>query len=296
MNTTQLECFLSVANNLNFARAAEELNITQPAVTHQINSLENELGTKLFRRTTRLVELTPEGFSFIPDSQNLLQIFHTAKQKLSSGNSGNIAYFAIGCHDITELQLLPDILKDFLKVYPNVHPTFRAIPFRSLENLLEDGTIDVMLGFQNERRAKVNDYYKELIKTKFTCILPSNHPLALNKEISIDDLKDQKVILQSPQNISPTLFNLQKPVADNHLAQDIYICDNTESALALVRSGIGVTMLFDTNWHRDPSLCYIPFQSATSLSYGIHYKKQQKTKMLTTFLEIASKHISPISS
>ena len=60
MNTTQLECFLAVAEHLNFARASEDLHITQPAVTHQINSLENEFNVKFFRRTTRSVELTQD--------------------------------------------------------------------------------------------------------------------------------------------------------------------------------------------------------------------------------------------
>ena len=55
MNTFQLTCFMAVAETLNFARAAERLNITQPAVTHQIRSLEEELEVKLFKRTTRLV-------------------------------------------------------------------------------------------------------------------------------------------------------------------------------------------------------------------------------------------------
>ena len=56
MNTTQLECFVTVAENLNFARAAAILHITQPAVTHQIVSLEGELDAKLFIRTTRSVK------------------------------------------------------------------------------------------------------------------------------------------------------------------------------------------------------------------------------------------------
>ncbi len=64
MNTMQLECFLAVADNLSFARAAEQLHVTQPAITHQINSLENELHAKLVRRTTRIVELTPDGQNF----------------------------------------------------------------------------------------------------------------------------------------------------------------------------------------------------------------------------------------
>ena len=64
MNTTQLECFMAVSNFLNFSRAAEHLRITQPAVSHQINTLEDELGVKLFRRTSKSVRLTEEGFQF----------------------------------------------------------------------------------------------------------------------------------------------------------------------------------------------------------------------------------------
>ena len=65
MNTTQLECFMTVANFLNFSRAAEVLRITQPAVSHQINTLEDELGVKLFHRNSKSVRLTREGYLFV---------------------------------------------------------------------------------------------------------------------------------------------------------------------------------------------------------------------------------------
>ena len=61
MNTTQLECFMAVANFLNFSRAAQQLRITQPAVSHQINTLEDELGVKLFYRTSKRVCLPRRG-------------------------------------------------------------------------------------------------------------------------------------------------------------------------------------------------------------------------------------------
>lgn len=79
MNTFQLQCFLAVARNLNFAKAAEELNVTQPAVTHQIQTLEEEFNAKLFKRTTRNVELTQSGHMFINDAENVLKITDRAK-------------------------------------------------------------------------------------------------------------------------------------------------------------------------------------------------------------------------
>ena len=65
MNTFQLTCFLTLAETLSFAKAARLLNVTQPAVTHQIHSLEEELNAKLFKRTTRSVEITQEGLFLI---------------------------------------------------------------------------------------------------------------------------------------------------------------------------------------------------------------------------------------
>lgn len=82
MNTQQLESFLAVAENLNFARAAESLNITQSAVSRQIHALENELDAKLFRRTSRSVSLTPAGISFYEDAKNFMHDLNTATSKI----------------------------------------------------------------------------------------------------------------------------------------------------------------------------------------------------------------------
>ena len=65
MHTAQLECFMAVADRLNFSRAAEQLRLTQPAVSHQIKTLEEELGVALFLRTSKSVRLTREGHLFL---------------------------------------------------------------------------------------------------------------------------------------------------------------------------------------------------------------------------------------
>ena len=72
MNTTQLECFMEVANCLNFSRAAEHLSITQPAVSHQINTLESELGVKLFQRSKAGVIPTEAGSVFLNYARRIL--------------------------------------------------------------------------------------------------------------------------------------------------------------------------------------------------------------------------------
>ena len=82
MNTTQLQCFMSVSNFLNFSRAAEQLGLTQPAVSHQINTLEDELGVKLFYRTSKRVRLTQEGHLFSQYAREILALAGASRARL----------------------------------------------------------------------------------------------------------------------------------------------------------------------------------------------------------------------
>ena len=81
MNTFQLTCFLAVAETLSFARAAEQLHVTQPAVTQQIKSLEKELNVKLFRRNTRTVRMTMAGSAFLEDARHIVSLSRRAVKR-----------------------------------------------------------------------------------------------------------------------------------------------------------------------------------------------------------------------
>ena len=87
MNTTQLECFVNIANTLNFIKTAELMSLSQPAVSRQIQALENELGVRLISRTTRSVSLTEAGERFLPDATDMLHTFYHSRDTLSSFNA-----------------------------------------------------------------------------------------------------------------------------------------------------------------------------------------------------------------
>lgn len=82
MNTFQLECFLAVAEYLNFTKAAEQMRLTQPAISNQIKTLEAELGVKLFFRTSRDVRLTKAGTQLIEEAKSILKSFGNIKHRL----------------------------------------------------------------------------------------------------------------------------------------------------------------------------------------------------------------------
>lgn len=82
MNTQQLECFVRVADKLNFTKASEELYLSTPTVTHHIKSLEEELGAKLFYRTSKVVQLTEIGSLFYSDAKEILNKINLSQKKI----------------------------------------------------------------------------------------------------------------------------------------------------------------------------------------------------------------------
>lgn len=133
MNTIQLQCFVAVAEHLNFSRASEDLKMTQPAVSHQIRSLEDELEVKLFNRTSKSVTLTQEGILFLTDAQLILKTALSAKERL--GRHEHFIPFDIGCHNQLELNLLPPVLRRLSADFPLLRPSIRLVPFPSLLGL-----------------------------------------------------------------------------------------------------------------------------------------------------------------
>ena len=87
---------MAVSNFLNFSRAAEQLRITQPAVSHQINTLEDELGVKLFYRTSKRVRLTQAGHLFSQYAREILSLSRMSKARLKEGQDSSVLRFGIG--------------------------------------------------------------------------------------------------------------------------------------------------------------------------------------------------------
>ena len=178
MNTDQLKSFIQVAENLNFARAAEILNITQSAVSRQIHSLEDELGTRLLHRTTRTVTLTPAGISFLEDAKNVVGRLEAASRKIQRHQSSNIQILTIGCTDEAILDLLCKVLKSCRAQIPELYPFLKVIPHRSILGLFYQGEIDLLFGFQDDIPLKNDIIYQELFRIPLCCIVSDTHPYA----------------------------------------------------------------------------------------------------------------------
>lgn len=287
MNTTQLECFLSVAFNLNFARAAEEIHITQPAVTHQINSLESELGVKLFRRTTRTVQLTMDGLNFISDAKSIVQSMYHAKARLLSKQGTPFSLLSIGCSTALEYACFPQMLRPLVKKFPDVHPVIKAVPAQALGNLLDNESIDIMFSLKLDTDIKKSWIYHELVSAGVVCALPKDHKYASSSSLTLEELSHEKLVFLEPRKTPAQIFALQALLVSLHSPADLYFCDDMEGSLTMTASGLGVTILPDIKPFKVNGLVYVPLEDETKLSYGLYYKERNKNKMMKYFIELA---------
>ncbi len=195
MNTIQLECFLSVAEHLNFSRASEELKITQPAVSHQIRSLEEELGVKLFRRTSKSVTLTSEGILFLPDANVILKTAFSARDRLKKKET--LLHFEVGCHSPAELRLLPPVIRSLHREWPSLRPQLHTIPFDSLFSMVENQQLHAALSlFSGAKKTALA--YRELFSCPMAFICLPDHPLAGRSALTTEMLGDYNLISSAP--------------------------------------------------------------------------------------------------
>lgn len=105
MTTQQLQCFIQVAELLNFTQAAKELYLSVPTVTHHIQMLEEELETKLFYRNSKMVKLTDKGLAFYQDAKDILDKINRSKTHLQKNKQEKKLYFALAVQTLMKLKV-----------------------------------------------------------------------------------------------------------------------------------------------------------------------------------------------
>ncbi len=294
MNSFQLTCFLTVAETLNFARSAERLNITQPAVTHQIKSLESELGTVLFNRSTHSVELTKAGFLLLDDARTIVAATQRVKKRYEAAQGREFPELRIGCHSDGYLQELPEILRSFAAVHPEVHVSIRMIPIQAhLYQFLEEDKIDILLALKEpDSKQKVPGIYRELAKSSTVCICSADHPLAERTQLTMQDLSKTALILYEP--IKSSFFDIQiwGKLISGRDPSKLHFCESAATAIILAKAGYGMFIMPEIFAPSDPALVVIPLTGPADNSFGMYYKSLKSNAYLKSFCEILKEYFA----
>ncbi len=127
MEIRQLKYFVAVANELSIARAAVQLNISQPPLTRQIQQLEEDLGAQLFVRSVKGVELTEAGRTLLADAKSVLALVDLAAERAKRASQGLIGRLDIGTFGAGVYDIVPRILRRFRSLYPEVKIVLHAM-------------------------------------------------------------------------------------------------------------------------------------------------------------------------
>lgn len=295
MNTSQLECFLALARNLNYARTAEQLHISQPAVTRQIQALENELGTRLFNRSTHSVSLTDNGRQFIPDARSMVETARRAVHRFEGRNAETVRDFVIGCSGMAPMSLLVPVLKDFTQKTA-LHPKLVDLPLTRLIPKLDDGTVDLALGAKVERQELKNCSYHEICRTRLTCIFSKDSPVRKEDEVTLQTLRKYPTVLYNPIDIPTSVARQQSKATEGKPASDIYYCDTAEEAVVLTASGLGVSFLPEIFLTMFDELESKPIVDVPDISFGVFYKKHHLAAASREFIRLLAESLSGYST
>ena len=294
MNSKQLECFVEVAESLNFTTASVNLFLSQPSVTHQIKSLEEELCIVLFIRTKKSVSLTPAGENFYTDAKEILSRMLIAKNKAQNSSQRYTGKIAIGYSGIAlEKTLLPAILNRFSEKYPNIYIFLKKLHYKDLIFNLKSKKMDVIFTYSKDSIKQNDSIFFPLIKSGYYVLMPENHPLAQKPLLHIEDLKQTMVILPEvsdcPKEARPMINYLNASLPGS----SIHYCDSAETAYILMKSGLGIAVLPIFDIHSLQNIFLKELSVNLELEYGIGYLKNNPAqKYLNKLLMIAETEIN----
>jgi DNA-binding transcriptional LysR family regulator len=242
MELHQLRCFVAVAEELHFGRAAVRLHMTQPPLSRQIQLLEHSLGVLLLERTNRQARLTPAGQNFLEDARRILQIAESASQSARRIAHGEAGRLTLGFTAVGAYSLIPQLLVHAAEVLPGIDLELSERVSLGQVHALETGMIDV--GFVRQVMPSARVEYVLIHREPFVAALPAGHPLAAKAELGPHDFDQQQFIMYSESEgryFHDRIANLFA----RHQVQPQYIhqLGQTHSIIGLVNVGLGIAVV-----------------------------------------------------
>ena len=241
----QLECFMVLAQRLNFTQAAEELFMAQPALSRLISALEQELDIQLFYRNSRSVALTPAGTAFLQRCPRILDEYHQSVVTARLAQEGYHGSLTLGIMRDTFEPKLPLFYQRFRAAYPHVSLIIRGYSHSSLLSALERGEADAILNYIPMPAG--TECPSILLHKNHQCIITSiDHPLASRGSIQMEELRDEPFVVMTRTASIPGHDFIWKTAADAGFAPRVVAeATHVPLLLTLVSCGIGISTLSD---------------------------------------------------
>jgi len=263
MDLYQLKYFLALAKELHFWNTAAKMNITQSALSRQIQALENELDVQLFYRDKRNVKLTPAG-KFLQEKwsieMNQLESVHQMAKQIHLGESGTIT---IAHPDSISSSLLPDFLEKVLACYPQLQIELLQLPYEHQDDYLLNYKIDLAFTRDVNHSPSINS--RPLASEKLSLVVPEDHYFNFPEDISSQSLENERFILTV--NASESSYNnlIQDVFTFYNISRKSFIMSEFGSTIiSLVKKGLGISILpksYAQNGNTGVKFIDLPFET-----------------------------------
>jgi DNA-binding transcriptional LysR family regulator len=288
MELRQMKYFLALADELNFGRAAARLHMAQPPLTRQIRAIEEELGTALFLRTPKGVELTNAGQALLEEVPNVINLARRASERALLAGKGFIGQLDVGIFGSAILDVIPRILDRFHRERPEVkislHNQTKAEQIQALRERR------ITIGFNRLVPGEPDLMVETVLREPMMVGLHESHPLCARAEITVPELEDEPLILY-PNIPMP---GLAQEVAKAFWAEGIKLnvaqqVEDVLTCVALVAGGLGscITTTAATRL-RIPGIVYRPLKSDVlrDVELACLYRRDDPSPILAEFLRV----------
>jgi len=254
-----LRYFRAVAEELHFGRAADRLHIAQPPLSQQIRQLERELAVTLLVRTTRKVELTPAGETYLKRVVAILDAVDEAggqARRIAEGAEGQLA---IGCVGSATYSLLPRLVRALREELPGVDVSVRGEMLAPAQiTALLTGEIDLALLRPPIEQSGL--LVETVRRDRLIVALPEGHALATRDDLSVSDLRDEEFVAHAGHGRSVMSSILTAMCADAGFVPRIrHEVEETSTLVTLVSAGLGVAIVPEPTAALDiAGVCYRP--------------------------------------
>jgi len=242
MADRRLKIFHTVARLLNFTKAAEELHMTQPAVTFQIRQLEEQFNTRLFDRTHNKVTLTDVGKQVYSYSERILKLYEEMTRNITEMTGDVSGSVTLGASTTIAEYMLPLLIGEFKNKFPEVMINLRESNTEDIVSMVENNDID--LGIVEGSVNNKNLVVEECKMDHLVVIMPNDHMLASEKRLRVEDFVSYPFI--SREHGSGTQEVITNYVEKHGNGEDLNICFELSSPEAIkgaVEAGMGLSIV-----------------------------------------------------
>jgi DNA-binding transcriptional LysR family regulator len=233
---------VAVAEELHFGRAAHRLNIAQPPLSQQIQQLERSVGTPLLKRTSRRTELTSAGAVFLGYARKLLASAALAADAALRAARGELETLQVGFTDSAALSVLPDMVRRFRRVRPDVHLELTEDSTQAQLAALEHALVDIALVRGPVSHASLRT--RTLVSEEFVVALATDHPLAGRRSTVVRALAAEPFVL-FPRELAPAfhdeLIGMCRRAGFSPTIRAL--AGEYQTMLSLVAAGLGVSLV-----------------------------------------------------